>query len=278
MLSNCHGGGDDGRAGHPVPGLWQRHMHAVAHVRHPLALELQVNPRSKESIAGSCPDCHDPILVQRTHLQNLCSRIPCPRQATRGKFGSLHPHCLNRRSVRLRQVFPSDRVQLVRNDQQRLGCEQGADGVEQGGLLLDGVAALLRHVQHVQHRRPQVCQRRDTLHLDRVALLKRPIQDAGRVYHLPAQVSVIHVPHEQALCCEGIRLHLHVCPCHLVHEGGLADIGVAAHQQGAGGGVNGRQPPHVLPHLLQIRQARPLPLHQRAHPAQSCALQLLAAV
>lgn len=46
-------------------------------------LELQVNPRSKESIAGSCPDCHDPILVQRTHLQNLCSRIPCPRQACR---------------------------------------------------------------------------------------------------------------------------------------------------------------------------------------------------
>ena len=39
---------------------------------------------------------------------------------------------------------------------------------------------------------------------------------------------------------------------HLVHEAGLADVGVAAHQQRAGGGVDARQPPHVLPHLHRI--------------------------
>ncbi len=35
-----------------------------------------------------------------------------------------------------------------------------------------------------------------------------------------------------------------------VHEATLADIGVSTDQEGAGIGVNGRQPAHVLPHLL----------------------------
>ncbi len=35
-----------------------------------------------------------------------------------------------------------------------------------------------------------------------------------------------------------------------VHEATLADIGVSTDQEGAGVGVNGRQPAHVLPHLL----------------------------
>ena len=35
-----------------------------------------------------------------------------------------------------------------------------------------------------------------------------------------------------------------------VHEAALANIGVSTNQEGAGVGVNGRQPAHVLPHLL----------------------------
>jgi len=50
-----------------------------------------------------------------------------------------------------------------------------------------------------------------------------------------------------------------------VHEAALANIGLAADQQGAGVGVNGRQPTHVLPHLLQVSQAGSLLLHDGAH-------------
>ena len=55
-------------------------------------------------------------------------------------------------------------------------------------LLLDGVAALLRDVDEVQHAALEVGQRRDGLHLDRVALLERMVQDAGSVHHLVRRV------------------------------------------------------------------------------------------
>ena len=50
-----------------------------------------------------------------------------------------------------------------------------------------------------------------------------------------------------------------------VHEAALAHVGVAADQQGAGVGLDGGQPAHVLPHLLQVGQAGPLLLHDGAH-------------
>jgi len=50
-----------------------------------------------------------------------------------------------------------------------------------------------------------------------------------------------------------------------VHEATLADIGVSTDQEGAGVGVNGRQPAHVLPYLLQVTQAGSLLLHDGAH-------------
>ena len=83
--------------------------------------------------------------------------------------------------------------------------------------------------------------------------------------YLPAQILVIHVAHIQALGSEGIRLHLHICQCELVHQAGLANIGVATEQQGAGVGVNGGQTTHVLTDLLQVLQAVVMALHQRAH-------------
>ena len=43
---------------------------------------------------------------------------------------------------------------------------------------------------------------------------------------------------------------------YLVHEGALADVGVAAHEQRAGVGVDGRQARQMLPHLLEVGQRR----------------------
>lgn len=59
-----------------------------------------------------------------------------------------------------------------------------ADVVEELQLLLQRVAALLRHVHHVEDGRPQVSQSRDGLHLDGVPLLQGVVQDAGGVHHL----------------------------------------------------------------------------------------------
>ena len=120
--------------------------------------------------------------------------------------------------------------------------------------------------------------RRDALHLDGVALLERAVQDPGRVQHLPAQVLVVRVPHVDALGGERVRLHLHVRARDFVHERRLADVGVAAHQDGARVGVYARQTGHVLPDLLQVRQRRRVFLHDRAHAPERRAFQLFAAV
>ena len=89
---------------------------------------------------------------------------------------------------------------------------------------------------------------------------------------------VVHVPHKQRFCGEGIRLHLHICPCHLIDEAGLAHVGEATHQDSPGVGVDGGKPGEMLPHLLEILQALVLPLHDSAHPPHAGLLQLLAPV
>ena len=53
------------------------------------------------------------------------------------------------------------------------------------------------------------------LHLDGVALLQRPVQQAGRVDDLPAQVLVVHVAHEERLGGERVGLHVHIRARHL---------------------------------------------------------------
>lgn len=64
---------------------------------------------------------------------------------------------------------------LVGDDQQGLGGEEGGDGVEQRRLLRDRVPARLADVQHVQHRRPQVRQRRDALRDSRHKILSESV-------------------------------------------------------------------------------------------------------
>ena len=118
----------------------------------------------------------------------------------------------------------------------------------------------------------------DGLHLDRVPVLERVVEDSWGVNDLPPEVLVVHVPDKERLGGEGVRLHVHVGPGHLVHEAGLAHVRVACDQEGAGVGVDGGETGHVLPDLLQVGQGVLEPLHQGAHAPKAGALQLLAAV
>ena len=132
--------------------------------------------------------------------------------------------------------------------------EQGADVAEELQLLLQGVTALLRRVHDEQNRSSQVSQSCDGLHLDGVPLLQRVVQDTGGVHHLhrrahslslvfvltmqrvslvcvrertppadlPAEVSVVHVTHEQRLGGESVRLDVNICSGHLMRKITLA--------------------------------------------------------
>lgn len=78
-------------------------------------------------------------------------------------------------------------------------------------LLGDGVSTLFGYVENVEHRCSEMGQGGDGLHLDGVPLLQRMIQDAWRIYHLPAEVPVVHVTDKQRLGGEGVGFHLNVC-------------------------------------------------------------------
>lgn len=90
----------------------------------------------------------------------------------------------------------------------------------------------------------------DSLHLDGVALVKRVVQDAGRINYLPPSVLILAMTDEQVLGCKGIRLHIYVRVCHIVYERGLADIGEAGHDQCARVGVYLGQTRQMLPHFF----------------------------
>ena len=65
---------------------------------------------------------------------------------------------------------------------------------------------------------------------------------------------------------------------YLFHEGRLADIGVARHEERAGVGINGRETAKVLTDLLEVLEWLLHALDERAHATKAGALQLLAAV
>ena len=71
----------------------------------------------------------------------------------------------------------------------------------------------------------------DSLHLNCVSLVKRVVQNAWRVDHLPSGVLIVRVPHEQVLSRESVRLHINVRIRDIVNEAGLADIREARDDQ-----------------------------------------------
>ena len=83
----------------------------------------------------------------------------------------------------VQRVGPHD-VDLVGDQVQRLILEQRLDVLEQLHLLRDGVAALLRDVDEVQHAAVQVRQCGDRLHFDCVAVLKRVVEQTWGIDYL----------------------------------------------------------------------------------------------
>lgn len=105
----------------------------------------------------------------------------------------------------------------------------------------------------------------DTLHLDGVHLLKRVVEDSRGVDDLPPEVLVVHVTDEETLGREGIGLDVDIGTGDLVDEGRLADVGVAADEEGTGGGVDGRETGHVLANLLEVGEGVLLATHDGGH-------------
>lgn len=64
-------------------------------------------------------------------------------------------------------------------------------------LSLDGVTTLFTQVHKVHDGTSQVGQSGNRLHLDRVHLFKRVVQDSWGVDNLPSEVFVIHVTDKQ---------------------------------------------------------------------------------
>ena len=65
---------------------------------------------------------------------------------------------------------------------------------------------------------------RHSLHLDRVPLVERMVQNTWRIDHLPPRVLVIRVTNEKVLRRESIRLHIHIGIRDIVDETGLSDV------------------------------------------------------
>mmetsp|Transcript_38497 Transcript_38497/g.85933 ORF Transcript_38497/g.85933 Transcript_38497/m.85933 type:complete len:380 (+) Transcript_38497:508-1647(+) len=242
-----------------------RHGEAVEHVTHLGAREARVHARLQQEVARPILHRRHARLRHVAHLHELHAAV-------------LPDEPLDLGAVLRAQVVEGDHIDLVEHHHQLLVREEGLDGLEEGHLLGDREAALLRDVDEVEHRALEVGESGDGLHLDGVALVQGVVEDAGRVDHLPPQVPVVHVPHVQRLGREGVRLHLHVRAGHLVHEGGLAHVGVAADDEGPRVGVDRGEAAQVLAHLLEVRQARLLTLDDRHHTPQRRALELLAAV
>ena len=83
---------------------------------------------------------------------------------------------------------------------------------------------------------------------------------------------------EEGFGRKGIGLHVDIGTGDLVHKRRLADVGQAAHEEGAGVGVEGREAAHVLADLLEVGQTGLLPFEDGAHPTEGGALQALAPV
>ena len=120
-------------------------------------------------------------------------------------FGSVTPTV---QAATVNLVQPRN-IGLVEDQHRRLVREEPLGRMEELALCLDGVSALLRKIDEVENAN-QVCERRDTLHLNVVHLLQRVVDDTRRVDHQPSHVAVIEVPHEERLGRERIRLDVDV--------------------------------------------------------------------
>jgi hypothetical protein len=84
--------------------------------------------------------------------------------------------------------------------------------------------------------------------------------------------------HEEGFGRESIRLHIHVCVRHLVHEGRLAYIRVSGEDERSRGWVDGGKTSQVLTDLLEVLEGRLELLDGCHHSTEGSSLELLALV
>lgn len=225
-------------------------------------LELLLDAGGEEALAGLVADIHDAFFgvageTQHLDLAGLCDGFE------EGEAGRL-------------EVFRTGHIDLVDDEEDDLVGEEGLDGVEELDLGLDGVAALFREVDEVEDGGAEMGNGRDGLHLDRVHLFEGVVEDAGGVDGLEAQVLVVKVADVERFGGEGVRLDVDVGPGDGLQEGGLADVGVSADEEGAGVGVDGGETAKMLPDLLEVLEGALETAGDGGHAAEGGALELLA--
>eukprot|EP01084_Bolivina_argentea_P164226 285535_1 len=104
-----------------------------------------------------------------------------------GLLDGLHDHIV----LLGAEVLQGGQVGLVEDHNQRLAGEQGADGLEEVHLLVEGVPAGLAKVHEEEDGGADVSQRGDGLHLDHVTLIQGVVQDTRGVDDLPGLVLVV---------------------------------------------------------------------------------------
>lgn len=112
-------------------------------------------------------------------------------------------------------ICQAHEIGLVEDQEEGLAGEQGLDAVEEADLLLDRVSTLLREIHKVEDAGAEMGQGGDGLHLNGVSVLEGVIKNSWGVNHLPPEVLVIHVAHEEGLGGEGVGLHINVGPGYL---------------------------------------------------------------
>ena len=110
-----------------------------------------------------------------------------------------------------------------------------------------------------------MCECRDTLHLDSVHVFEGMVENTWSIDYLPPHIPIVEVTDEERFGGEGVRLNVDVRTGDLVDEGGFADVGVAADEEGAGSRVNGGQTGDVLPDLFKVGQGVLLAAHDCSH-------------
>ena len=118
----------------------------------------------------------------------------------------------------------------------------------------------------------------DSLHLDRVALIQRMVEDTWSVDNLPTRIFVIGMSHKQVLSGEGIRLNINISIRNIIDEARLSDIGEASDDECASVGVNCGQSAQMLPDFLKVAQRRLKLLEEGARATEGCSLELLGSV
>lgn len=114
------------------------------------------------------------------------------------------------------------------------------------------------------------------MHLNRVHLLERVVQDTRSINRLEPQVLVVEVTHKQTLGGKGIGLNIDVGPGYAAQEARLAHIGVSADEKRASVGVDGRQTAKMLANLVEVEQRVLQALDKGGHATKRSLLELLA--